>query len=247
MKYIPGEITGTMSGSIGAKTASHNKGGAYFRTKSTPTNPNTTRQQAIRSAFGSLVNAWQNTLTVANRAAWEAYAAAVSMTDKLGQEIYLSGQNHFIRSNTPRLQAGLAAVTAGPTVFNTGESVTSIELVTDGDSGVLGVNDGETGYSCKANFGAALTEAGYLLLYISPALPSSYTFYKGPYQLVTAIAVESTDSDCDNEVAFTAALNANGNPADGNTIGARFRITFDDGRLSQPFNFLGLVQAESGA
>lgn len=245
MKYIPGEITGTMSGSIGAKTASHNKSGAYFRTKATPTNPNTIRQQAIRGYFGTCVNYWLNSLSAANRALWEAYAAAVPMTDKLGQTIYWSGQNHFVRSNSLRLQLGEAIVEAGPSTFNTGEPVTSIEMTTAGTPNTLGLASGGASLSTTANIAGGCSDNGDLAVFIGPSIPATWTSYKGPYQLMTIEAAASAATTVALDDALTALLNANGAPADGQVRPVRLRVVYDDGRVSQPYSLIADVEEET--
>lgn len=106
-----------MSGSIAGNTFARNKGGNYVRARTTPVNPNTDRQVAVRSALTDLTVLWSNTLTAAQRTAWNLYGSSVAMTNKLGEVIYLSGFNHFIRSNTIIRQVGGAAILPGPTTF----------------------------------------------------------------------------------------------------------------------------------
>lgn len=125
MKYLP--LLGTnLSGSIGGITAARTSGTGYFRAKSNPVNPNTGFQQAIRSAFGELVQMWTSTLSDAQRTAWRVYAQTITITDSIGQSGFRTGQQHFIGSNTPRLQAGLAPVLNAPTIFNTGMPITGM-------------------------------------------------------------------------------------------------------------------------
>ena len=110
-------LVGEMSGSIGGLTYARNKGGQYVRQRSQVTNPNSPAQQAARSAMAYLAGYWLSTLTAAERTAWEDYAKNVSVTNRLGEKIYLSGQNMFIRSNAPRQRNSLAIVDAAPTEY----------------------------------------------------------------------------------------------------------------------------------
>ena len=55
-------------------------------------------QLAWRSNVGALSNLWSS-LTPDERASWDLYAAKVPMTDRLGQQHFLSGQQHWLRSN----------------------------------------------------------------------------------------------------------------------------------------------------
>jgi hypothetical protein len=106
-----------MSGSVGGVTAARNRNGNYFRARTKPVNPNSTSQVFARSIIGTLSQAWRTDLTAAKRIAWNSYANAVAMKNKLGEVTYLSGFNHFVRSNAVLLQSGKGLISAGPTVM----------------------------------------------------------------------------------------------------------------------------------
>lgn len=116
MKFLE-TFAKSMSGSIGGITASHNRFGSYLRGRTIGVNPNSDRQQLVRSIFAALSHDWSNLLTPANRAAWNLYASNVAFKDALGQDIYLTGYNHFIRTNTVALLAAVPQVNGGPTIF----------------------------------------------------------------------------------------------------------------------------------
>lgn len=86
-----------VSGSTGAHTYSRNRAGAYTRRRTKPVNPNSPRQQFARAQFGSAINYWTDTLTPLQRAAWNTYAAGVPWLNKIGQPMFLTGQNAFVR------------------------------------------------------------------------------------------------------------------------------------------------------
>lgn len=106
-----------MSGSIAGNTFARNRYGNYCRSRTKPTNPNTGKQQTIRSAMAFLTARWAQTLTAAQRTAWNLYGSNVNMLNKLGETIQLSGFNHYIRSNMIRKQCALAIIDAGPVIF----------------------------------------------------------------------------------------------------------------------------------
>src|SRR3972149_1576389 len=106
------------SGSIFGMTFSHNRGGAYIRARTVPTNPGSAYQPAVRGFLSQLVNHWQDTLTPEEREAWQYYAENVSVPNALGDPVFLSGLNHYVRANVPRLQAGLTRVDVAPVTFN---------------------------------------------------------------------------------------------------------------------------------
>ena len=109
------------SGSVGGLTFSHNAAGLVCRARSIPVNVRSTAQSGVRAPFGALAVLWQS-LTPAQKAAWREYAANVPLTGKMGDPIYVSGLNMFLRGNTPRLycQGGSHLVLDGPTTFSLG-------------------------------------------------------------------------------------------------------------------------------
>lgn len=230
------------SGSIGGQTFSHNKGGMYTRARRTPTNPNTLRQQIVRSAVGGMANMW-NALTDVQRAAWKLYGENVPVLNRLGDPIILSGQQQFIRTNALIVSAvntsaswtepsplGLGPISAAPTTFNTGASPASYyDYVAPGTDGLfLGVN-----------LSAETDEAGTLLIYFGRPQNAGRSFYKGPYQFGGYVDVPASST----QVAFTVAnadfsdfaTNVDNPPAAGLWQPVRTVMLYDDGRVSQDF------------
>src|SRR5438045_4972223 len=99
-----------LSGSIGSRTYSHNKGGAYLRNRRVPVNPTTVSQGAVRNQLAASSANWAN-LTDAQRSAWSAYASVNPVTDRLGQTINISGQSMYVSCNTRLQQMGQAVIT----------------------------------------------------------------------------------------------------------------------------------------
>lgn len=222
MKITP-SLAGAMSGSLGGLTASHNRGGAYLRRRVVPTNPNSIRQQDVRSNFGSLVQFWTNTLDATQRSSWTDYAASTPVTDVLGQALILTGQQMFIRSNVNRLILGFAIVGTAPLINNTGEPVTAITLF---------ANVASPDISITAAIAGATSEAGDVLYWVSTPLNPTINFFKGPYQFMgsTPVAAAATTApNTDLSVEAASPLTELGR------YGLRARIQYDDGRLSQPF------------
>lgn len=115
VKYGGGIIQ--MSGSIAGDTFARNRYGNYVRARTKPTNPNTARQVAIRTAIAFLTDRWSHTLDADQRAAWNLYGDNVNMTNRLGEVIHLTGFNHYIRSNSPLKAIGQTIFDDGPVVF----------------------------------------------------------------------------------------------------------------------------------
>ncbi len=101
--FVP--ILGQMRGSVGANTWSHNRGGDYIRRRVSPTNPNSTRQQTMRSLLSSIASQWSSLLTTVQRAAWNTWAAQQAKEGPLGNSINLTGINGFVWCNTHVLDA----------------------------------------------------------------------------------------------------------------------------------------------
>ena len=215
-----------MSGSSGGTTFSHNRFGAYRRNRSIPVNPNTDRQVAVRNAVRALTIAWQNTLTQDQRDAWETYADNVPWQNKLGQSVLLTGLNHYVRSNTPLVQNGIARVDVAPVIFNLATAELALSATASEATQDLTI-DGDAG-------GAWIGEAGAWQFY-SMGLPKNgaIKFFGGPYKQITAIPGAGPPP-------FPAVITGAFPFAEGQRIWIRSRIARADGRLSEfaIFNFL---------
>ena len=101
------------SGSIGNQTSSHNRSGQYRRARANPTQPRTTAQVAARSRLTTVSAGWRG-LTVAQRAAWNAFAGSFSTVNSIGTTVTMTGHQSFVKVNTVLLQTGSATVTMPP-------------------------------------------------------------------------------------------------------------------------------------
>lgn len=244
MKYTPTALIGPLSGSQGSTTASHNRYGYYFRFKSSPVNPNSTRQATIRGIFAQLVNRWTSTVTAAQRIAWETYAANTPVLSK-GVLINLTAQTMYIRCNAARRAGGFSIVDDAPTVFNTGEAVSRIRLVTDGAPDVFGLNLAGTDLAVRCDLTGAASDDGDLLLYLGQAQNLTRNFFKGPYQFAGSTAISATDTQVDLTNALAILQNGNGAPTLGQLIPSRLVAVYDDGRVATSYETLAIVTADS--
>jgi len=108
-----GAIVVAMSGKLGGHVFSKNKGGAYMRTKVTPTNPRTSFQQAVRALLGSLSQQWSG-LTAAARASFNNAVSDFQTTNIFGDTVKPSGKNLFVKLNQNAIGAGFPAVNTAP-------------------------------------------------------------------------------------------------------------------------------------
>lgn len=215
-----------ISGSTGGTTWSHNRFGAYTRSRSVPVNPNTDRQVAVRNSVRSLTIAWQNILTQNQRDAWEVYAANIDWTNRLGQTVKLTGLNHYTRSNTPRVMNGIPRVDAAPIIFNlaTAElelaataSEATQDLTIDGDGTAAWVGEADA----------------WQFFFMGLPQNGAIKFFGGPFRQLTAVPGAGPPP-------FPVVIAAAFPFAEGQRIWIRSRIARGDGRLSEfaQINFL---------
>jgi hypothetical protein len=209
------------SGSVGGLTASHNRGGLYFRSRSIPTNPNSPFQMAVRAHMGTLAEIWNGDLTQAQRDGWEVYGLGVPVIDVLGETRYLSGISHFCRSNVPRLQAGASRIDDAPSIYNLGDI--------GSPSGVISEAAQEIAVTFDNTKAWAIADGGHLLVFCSRPQSPSINYFKGPYRFAGKIdgAAVPPASPADIALPFAAV--------ETQRVFYMIRGTTADGRLSLPF------------
>lgn len=222
MKFKP-TIAAAASGKLGGIVFSHNRGGMYTRVLAVPTNPGTPQQEAVRSYMQQLSNAWNTVLTDEEREDWATYGQNVSWTDRIGETIKLTGNAMYIRSNLPRLQAGLARVDAAPVTYNLGDFSPVALAATAGDPATLSLTF-DTGDDWVSEDGAAL------LLRTSRQQAFTVNYFKGPYRYT-----DKVEGDSGTPPTSPAAITGVWNAALGNKVFFAAAVTRADGRLSAPF------------
>lgn len=211
-----------LSGALGGIVASHNRGGAYFRANTVPTDPGTPQQIIIRTILTNLALAWQTELTVAQRQGWETYADNVPVTNRIGETIFLTGQQMYVRNNTAREQAGLARINKPPVIFSlatlTAVTVGAVEI-----TNVLTITFDNTDE--WANF-----LGGALLVWGSRQQARTINFFKGPYRFAGSILGDpvTPPTSPDPSIINPFAMDA------GNLVFLRFVAVQADGRISAP-------------
>lgn len=229
MKY-KSPIFSQASGSLAGTTFSRNKGGLYVRSRATPTNPNSTQQQAVRNIVGGLSNHWVTTLTNAQRSNWKTYADNVGLLDALGESINVTGLGMYVRGNAARIQAGLARVDDAPSIFDVGEFTDpSFEIDTANQEVDVTFDDGD---------GWANEDDAAMLVYASRAKNPSVNYHKGPYRFAGKI-----DGDAMTPPTSPASLALPFSAVEGQRVFFRVQVTRADGRYSSPFRGLALAPA----
>lgn len=227
MKFKGTLITQASGAAVGL-VYSHNRGGAYVRGRSVPNNPQSVFQVNVRQYMADLANRWRNVLTELQREAWDVYAMNVLRPDRLGDSVNIGGIGQYIRSNVPRLQAGLARVDAAPGTFNVGGFTNpSIDAV---DAA------GDTLDLAFTNTDAWAAEVGSaMLVLVSRPQNVSIKYFKGPYRFAGSIAGALVPPTSPATIALPFPV------AVGQRVFIQVRVTRADGRLSNDFRDTGVA------
>ncbi len=172
-----GGIVGQISGSIAGTTYSHNKGGAYVRNRSIPTNPSSAAQLQRRADLATVSTDWQN-LTAAQRQAWEEWARQNPIVNALGDSILKSGHQSFVGLNSRILLASGTQILVPPVVARPDGFLT---LVQDGDIGTGDVD---------LTFTAALTTGNQIELWGAVTNSAGISYVENLYRFIAFSAVD---------------------------------------------------------
>lgn len=100
-------------GKIGGNVFARNKGGAYVRSFTMPTNPQTGKQQIVRQNLASLSADWR-VLSPSQRLGWNEAAQDFPQLNRMGEQYFLSGQQLFLKFNAMLAGAGQSKVVNPP-------------------------------------------------------------------------------------------------------------------------------------
>jgi hypothetical protein len=212
-------------GKLGGQVFSKNRGGAYIRTKVTPSNPRSIDQQANRALLGSLSQQWSG-LTEADRASWNGAVSNWAKTNIFGDSHNPTGKNLFVQLNKNLSAAGYATISVAP------EKVEMAILGLSGVSFLLGAeelrfyaNGDLTGFTVVLSATPSLTQG------TSNAKNKFRTFYSSP---------QATYSDTDAFEAYAAKF---GTPVLGANIQVSVKLVADNGQLSVPEGVKAVITA----
>lgn len=221
VKYGGGVIQ--MSGSLAGVTHARNRFGNYMRARTKPVNPNSDGQGAIRDSLSYLTNQWGAILAASQRGAWSTYAAAIAMKNRLGESIYLTGFNHFVRSNVAFMNTYGQYAANGPTTLELPAKDTNFIA-----SGSVATQLITVAYDAAQPW-ANLTLSTFNVYVGKPRKPTRL-FFAGPWKYGGAeIGVTGAPpaSPFTFPSPYTLVL--------GQLITCYARIRMADGRLSEPF------------
>jgi len=220
-----------MRGSMAGNTFSRNRSGAYVRSRTKPINPNSASQQKVRATLAALTDRWSQTLDAAKRAAWNLYGSNVTMTNKLGESINLTGFNHYIRSNSIKHRLGLAVVDDGPVIFEIPDADATFAITaTEAPNNISATFDNTLAWSVE--------DHGRLCMF--PGIPQTpqRKVFAGPWRLWTAVEGIAPGGAVSPKIAPAVfAISQT------QRLWVYARILRADGRLSAPFRADCIVAA----
>lgn len=121
-----GSIVTDGRGKLGGHVYARNRGGSYVRTLTVPNNPQTSAQMSQRGLFAQITSSWSD-LTDVQREAWKDFSDLHPQTNKVGQQIILSGKAMFQKVNLNVQQLGAGIITT-PFVGGLGDPATVLEF-----------------------------------------------------------------------------------------------------------------------
>lgn len=124
-----------ISGSVAGTVFARNKGGAYAKSKSNPTNPQTVAQQTVRAAFASIAQSWRG-LANQQRAAWDAATDDYPYQNRLGETKTYSGSALHQSLNLNLNSIGVSPITA-PLLPTTVAQLTNLSVVANASAGTM--------------------------------------------------------------------------------------------------------------
>lgn len=161
-------------GKIGGAVASRNRFGSFFRSKTSPVNPQTSYQSTQRNDFTQHSQNWRG-LTEAQQNSWNAAAVDFMKSNVFGDKVKLTGMQLYVRLN-----ANIALVSGTPiTEPPAPGSVTAIDsLVVDPD-----VSDATIVNTISPASPATQT----YIVYATPPVSAGRRFVKNDLRKITTI------------------------------------------------------------
>jgi hypothetical protein len=215
---LPGGGVADIRGSVAGSTFARNHYGNYVRSRTKPVNPNTDAQIRQRDILSDLATYWRDTLTDSERTAWNAYAASTAWLNALGQTVHLTGQAHFVRSNSIRLLCAQSILATAPTTPGIPAAPT---LWTPSGT----VSSGKV--SIAWTFSPV--SQGYLYPFlVSRPVSRGRAFFKGPWRYLGTVIGAATPPTSPLQVDYPWTLGTD------SQVFVAARLMLPDGRLSTP-------------
>lgn len=209
-------------GKLGGQVFSKNRGGAYIRTKVTPSNPQSQAQAQVRSNLGTLSASW-NALTALQIAGWNGAVNDWQSTDIFGDIKKPTGKNLFVKLGLNCLNNGLAVNNSAPQKIEL-PAVNEVSATLDAVTGALTIAD------------LPIFADGVYQIEATPPVPQGVSFVKNKFRVI-ASHEQSTAVDFTATTAYTAKF---GSAVGAEKIYFRIRPIGENGQAGTPI----VIQAE---
>ena len=187
-----GSILVPGSGKMGGLVWSHNKGGPYIRTRTIPTNPNSSRQQAVRSFLAQMSVSWE-LLTDEQRNAWNSWAVENPLTNPIGNSYVRTGHQAYTGLNARLLDAALPVIDDPPSKGAPLALISFTVSYTDGDSVSVAYSPALSASVCLALW-MSLPQAGEGNPNFAQARLAGYSALTAPSPIAMELPFTVTDS-----------------------------------------------------
>lgn len=225
MKAKWGALVVDGRGKIGGHVASKNRGGAYFRTKVTPTNPQTASQSEARSRLAAFSQAWSG-LTASQRAAWNGAVNSWNSNNVFGDAVIPSGKELYTRLNANANLIGASAISVPPL---------HVATTTPNISG-LSIDVSDT----ALEFDFANASAGQTMVVEATAPQTAGTYNpSGRYRVIKTIA-QTTPATEDVWAEYVAKFGA---PVAGQKVFLRVKAIVNATGQNTPYESLSAIVA----
>jgi len=221
-----GALASDARGKLDGIVYSRNQYGGYVRNKVSPVQPQSAPQLLARSLLSAFATAWSDTLTDAQRVAWQAFSDMFPVVDVFGNSQKLSGIAMFARINTILANLGQAPVNDPPVNQDVGALLTLVPTLNQGGPFDLA-------------FTPDLNAADRLYIWATPPLSGGRTFFAPDLRFIgSSAASEATPFDCYDLYVARFTLD----PPAGAKIGLHVSVVNeDDAAVSPPLSALTLV------
>jgi hypothetical protein len=208
------------AGSLAGLTAMRSRSGAMLRRRNSPVHPTSLATSVHRAALQFCTLRWATVLTPGHRAGWQRYASQIAYPSRLAGSIQLSGLQHYIRSNVPRVKYRLPIIDTAPPIANLGEPPSIGEVI------VSWAFPGIIAYFDEAQEWCGQLGA-YLFLYSTRPVSPVLQRRRVPLHPATDTVAGTHPPQLSPAASFFDY-----GPPSANRVWCGFRISLADGRLS---------------
>lgn len=204
-------------GKVGGQVFSKNRGGAYVRTKVTPSNPRTAKQMASRAILGQLSVGW-SALTSPQIQAWNKAVNDWQKTDIFGDLKSPTGKNLFVALNKNLLQSRQTSLNVPPAK----QDLQDLSQMT------VAVNVSTSAITIT---GLPVLSAGMYQVWATPAINKGVSFYKNKLRVLDYVSTFASAGEglFDTYAQTFGALKA------GDNLFIQVRVIGDNGQAGVPF------------